>query len=459
MAAGRSDDRVFVGDGMAHLVGAGGIHAALALLALSGAGMAVWSGLYGQCCSRYAPMATWLVIGVSMAMLALAGHGDGTELLATVLALLYLCGLGLGSALAHRRRPDSLARIGEHYALLLMTGFGGVLALMSGDLLTMWAGLMLCAVAGGAGHSRANGMQVVTALWISAATLLGIGLVYYAVGATDLQLIDAALWRGPGSQSSALAVGLGTVIIGPACLSGLVMPYCGPGGASRVLGTILGVGVLARMYLVGLGAVSWTWRWGMLLLGGTALLWGLARSLRGDRRLERLDAAQRGLIVMSLGLVDMPQGVVALLWLLVAYLVSQGLCAWPWDDTAAVVPGEAGSANLADDASLPLPHLAALCTLAGAPLTVGLVARAQLLWASYRTGSTCAFGAVLVGCLLLSGAYWPEVRAALRAGRRRLCGPLGLWRQGVELLLVLGSLVLSLMPGALDALARAIAGR
>jgi len=171
-------------------------------------------------------LAVGLAIAFTGARLGSAAHDLGSFALAKyllvdhltsacdLLALLTLAGI-IGLA-GHRGsdRPGARRVFGEREPLLLLAGAGALFCIHAGDLLTVWLGVELLAIAtilislasddavASASKRAALLMQLIPGAIVSCLTLLGIALIYAALGSTSLDGFGHAatsaftLWGG-----------------------------------------------------------------------------------------------------------------------------------------------------------------------------------------------------------------------------------------------------------------------
>ncbi|GIU84386.1 MAG: hypothetical protein KatS3mg008_1161 [Acidimicrobiales bacterium] len=137
---------------------------------------------------------------------------------ALVCASVFLCAVGAGAFL---RREGVAAP--EAWALLAMSGIGGVVMAGAGDLLVMFVALETLSLGAYvlAGYDRRRLASLEAGLKYfflgavaSAFFLYGVALLYGATGTTDLTLVRASLEADPGMRSGMTVVGSVLVLIG-----------------------------------------------------------------------------------------------------------------------------------------------------------------------------------------------------------------------------------------------------
>ncbi len=345
--------------------------------------------------------------------LALEGvNAFAAPVLSAVLVLTLLAGGGLTSEFGARRAPWA-------WALALAIGVGWSGAAFAGD----WIGLVLAveiawlasvgliAISGDSERGALNGaLRMVTVGGASAAlALLGVGLIYRAVGAGGVSLIANANITTPmlATLGVALLVGALSMKAGVAPLQFwsaaaygrtgrfalLVVSIVGVVGALIALARISAFAMAAPALGAGVSAV-------LVALGAVSVVVGSVQAV-GAANVRRMAAyattSQAGCILFSLAL-GSPAGLAAAL--VQTFALAAGLLALLGG--AAVVGGSTISALDGLGRRAPLASVAITAgalSFMGAPLTVGFLGRWRLIEASIGAGWWWAAGAALASSL------------------------------------------------------------
>jgi NADH-quinone oxidoreductase subunit N len=251
-----------------------------------------------------------------------------------------------------------------------------------------------------------------------------------------------------------LYAGAGLTLGGVALVAGLLPPYGPEASESEAPATALGIALLARLCLYPLGALVWEWSWALILAAIGAWAWGwLSSFLTADvaARLNRLAVAQRGFLLLALGLAFHEQGMVALFTALPAYGLAQMIlslslrCLRRSASEVASIESLKGLAR--HNPWLGGPLLVGMLTLVGAPATLGFVGRVRILWAAQVTGMPWLVIMALLSSGLYSSSYLPLALMLFHKGTKERIPPVPPWPLRVAMALAaLGLVVLGLYP-------------
>ncbi|MFH1569366.1 MAG: proton-conducting transporter membrane subunit [Gemmatimonadota bacterium] len=305
---------------------------------------------------------------------------------------------------------------GGALALVLLAAFGALAAVSAHDLLVLYLGVSLTAVAvqllvarGGGPAGREAGLRLAQANGLAAALFLaGLGLVWAGAGTTDLGGLARAL--DSGSASDLILAGLAVMAAG---LAGavLLVPFHlptadafeaapPPAGALLVAGSGAALAALARVVSTALAPMAHLWGPALALAGAiTAILASLTAA--GQDRLHRFVAAlvtaNAGFALLGLA-AGVDEGLPALM-VQVGVQIAAVLGAAGVLQILEVRPGSSTRAltGLARrHPALGLGLAGAVLALAGLPPTAGFVARLM----TYRALA----GAGMEGYLLAAAA-------------------------------------------------------
>ena len=403
--------------------------AVLTTVALS---LIVWETLWPRSSKALVPN---LALGALALAFAASGHvafdtlpfdmavSPRDELLQIIVRGLFLGTVAISLLRDWSESTDADAPTRERYAVRLLAACGGVLALSSANLLTLWVGIELYSVAGLFAQKRDEAVESLGTIRILGAitSLLGLALVYESTGSFDIAALSRFLWEHGGPRSPVLYAGLSLAIGGIALGTGLLPPYRGACLEDDVASPVLGVALLLRLYLFGLGALSWEWFWVLMLLALMALIWGWVSSLWGSGaadRLARLSISQRGFLLWALALTPWREGIEVLLAALLAFALAQvvlhvGLH-WLRSSSADSEPDGLLPGLARHTPWVGIPLLVSLLSLAGAPATLGFVGRAYALWMAQKHGPGWLAPAGVVMSILCAWFYLPVAISLLR---------------------------------------------
>lgn len=276
--------------------------------------------------------------------------------------------------------------------LQLLGACGGVLALLSDNLGWVVVGLFMSAP----WQARLPNTRVgnharrpTSASWLGLATLLyAMSLMLMAFGTADYAQVSARLRAIGGPLPGAVGVVAALAIAG--VLLACDMSLHRPNALRQSLpATVLGAGILMRLCNVAFGSLSSGWSLALAAVGCAQLLLGGLRAHTTRSREVRyayLDWAQRGWLLVAIGLSARQTGQVASLSALVAYTLANVVLTLLRPDWACVPDAGSPSNCPSRRRWTRAPAVIALLSLAGAPGTLGLVARAQTMWAAEESG-------------------------------------------------------------------------
>lgn len=451
---------------------------ARAILATVSLGLVIWESLWPRSSKALVPSLAFAALALAFAASAHVAPGSPPDELAQVVVRALFLGVAGLSLLIDTVEPNVAGpHMGEGYAghrvlyaLRLLAVCGGILAISSADLLTLWVGLQLYVLAGFLAHpsARRKGDVVersgATRMLAMAVLLFGLALVYTSAGTLDITTLNRSLWEQGGPRSAMLFAGLGLTIGGIAICTGLLPPYGEHSPEESLVSPILGVALLLRLVLFGLGAYSWECFWALISISLVALAWGGITALwsrDAPDRFWRLSILQRGFLLLALALSFREEGLEAFLMAILAYALAQAILQ--------VSDRLRGASNSGDDELfagwlrqtpwLGLPLLISLLSLAGIPATLGFTARAYTFWLAPRFDISWVASTGLVASILCAGSYLPTTLSLIRGrGSRpnkiRVPLPVALSMA----LAALGLVVLGVYPLPLRNLARWIIG-
>ncbi|NLG27666.1 MAG: hypothetical protein GX557_07120 [Chloroflexi bacterium] len=405
-----------------------GLSIAVGTLVAGALGLLAWEARAGRRAQRAARWVTLAALLIACACTALPATQGSTlpalrallpDELSRLLRGVFLLGMALRLALAPglARADRDAEQAPAHDALHLLSAAGAALALSTSDLLLVALGVMLFAAARPPSpHADAFDASRVRLLGVGA-LCFGVSLLYAGTATLDLGVMSQYLWEHPGPQAALLYAGVGLTLAGLALLSGLLHPL--PASAPReATDAVLGMGVLLRLALGGLGALQYVWGWLVAGAGLAAMLAGWLRARRrpGLERVGALDAAQRGLLLLTLAFAHTAGGLQAALMATVAYWLAEAVTTAVARRLAADAPARADATGLlARNPCLAVALLLGLLSLASTPLTLGFSGRAALLWAAPDAPRLALALAALVLSALCAAEYLPLVLRVVRA--------------------------------------------
>ena len=388
---------------------------ALAILAVFGLGMAI-AARYKRSSPRLSGYVSFAVVGLAFAAAALPARefsvigfaGTSVEQRLRIplrLGFLALCLLESLHGIERRQRI-------EKWSHMLLSVCGAVLALSATDLVLVWSGMALYAVAGCVAQADARVSPRDRRALAAAATApvgASVGLTLLLLSKAPMGTVALAGWLAHrvADVSPVTICGLVLLLGTIAASSGLLPPYRGKGWRARVLDPVLGLIVLLRVGSAIFASMRDVWCLSAMALGLVAVLWGVVGFvLTGSAvgRMRWVGICQRGFVLGALGLALTPLGFVAAVAGLCAFVASEGILALnDRTDEGAIVPREADQR----------PHriwdctrLLAVASAAAAPLTPGFAARVRLIYEVDQVGMRCIAAmwlgcAVAVACLTL----------------------------------------------------------
>ncbi|MBN1400964.1 MAG: hypothetical protein JXA74_09005 [Anaerolineae bacterium] len=311
-------------------------------------------------------------------------------------------------------------------ALELLSLWGGLLALSTLDLVTLWVGLGLYVLPTLSGSllSQALDDWVVRRPAIMI-LLFGLALLYVSSGTLNLATLNRLLWLHGGPRPALLYLGLGLSVYGIGAGTGLLPPYGPQNAAADSVSPLLGAGLLMRVSLGGSAAMAWEWSWLLHGLGALALIWALATALHTAEReayLGRLVVSQRGFLLWAVALGLGPQGHEIVIFVSSAFLLGQAVVSAGVQRISAARESDMSSplVGLARHSPwLGLPFLIALLSLAAFPMTLGFVGRILSIWAARDQLAPWIAWSGLGASVVCALFYLPSLLAILRRGSRR----------------------------------------
>ena len=379
---------------------------------------------------------------------------------ALFLGLSGLCWLGkgaerglTGSVSPAPRSPSSASGDGSP-ALFLLATCGGLIAISAADLLTLWVGLGLYALARRSarpGWEEGTGVRAILGL---AASLFGLAALYASTGTSELIPLGRYLWEHGGPRPAILYVGASLALGGIALVAEFLPPYEPEAPEGEAPTTTLGVALLARLCLYPLGALSWEWSLALIWAAIGVLAWACTSFiLRAGSfaQLWRWAMAQKGFLLLALGLAFHEQGLVALFMALPAYGLAQVILplslGWLRRDGAVAPSVDALKGLLRSDPWLGGPLCASIMTFMGMPATLGFMGRVRLLWAAQVAGLPGLVVVILLVSGLCGSAFLPLLLALLGKGSQgRLSCPFPRPLRLTTALAALGLVALGLYP-------------
>jgi NADH-quinone oxidoreductase subunit N len=406
-----------------------GLLLALGVLLLAALGLPAWETLSARTARRVAPWATLAVLLAAFVLSTAWPNGATNDLsLCRLLADewgrlmrgLLLLGLVLRLAVQPRNAQDGPASTGStiaRSALHLLGALGAVLAVSNHDLTLLALGVLLYALA----QARTADQPAILQRRLGAGALLfGVSLLYATTATTDLTTMGRYLWEHPGPQAAMLYLGGGLTLVGLALLTRLLV-WSNAIPATDGTSAVLGVGALVRVCVDTLGALHSVWGWLATGAGLAAMLAGWLRARRrpGLERVAALDAAQRGLLLLTLAFAHTAGGLQAALMAMVAYWLAEAVTTAVIQRLAADAPARADAMGLLTrNPCLAVALLLGLLSLASIPLTLGFAGRAALLWAAPDAPRLALALAGLVVSALCAAEYLPLILPIARAPER-----------------------------------------
>jgi NADH:ubiquinone oxidoreductase subunit 2 (subunit N) len=351
-------------------------------------------------------------------------------------------------------------------AIELMSLWGGLLALTTQDLATLWIALGLFVLPASLSEPSASNMfddrQVrQPAIMV---LLFGVALLYASSGTLSLTTLNRLLWVRGGPRPALLYIGLALSVYGIGAATRLLPPY-GPQNASAdAVSPLLGAGLLLRLSLEGSAALAWEWVWLLHALAALAVIWPLATALRtADREvyLGRLTATQRAFLLWAVALGFGAQGREIVIFVSSAFLLGQAVVSVGLQRISFARESEMSSplVGLARHSPwLGVPFLVALLSQAAFPMTLGFVGRLLSIWAARDQLAPWAAWSGLAASVVCALFYLPTLLAILRRGSRRAYVDAPRALLGGLILAACVLLLLGLYPRPLQILAHWIAG-
>ena len=399
----------------------------LSLLALAGLGFAIWERRWPRSSPGPALELTLLTLAVVFAgFLGLRGaeSPQGIALYRDGLARVMggmLVAMTMLSLLLRGQGPKAAPLARSRSALELWALFGALLSVLAADLTLLWIGLQLYLLASVfATPPEKAPLDLVRTRRLLAPLILGLGvaLVYLSSGTVDMNVLTRLLWEGRARQAGTFFAGLALVAGGAALATGLLPPYEMGIDSPRTESVILGVALLARLFLVVMGALSWECSLLLAAIGTLAVVWGGLGALLADewpRRLVHLDTLQCSFLLFSLSLASTELGLAALLANLLAYGLAQsalqaGLRRQNQRPDKDVPTLGWLRADPITGASL----LISLLSLMGIMFTLGFVGRFNMLLTAQRQDAWWPVAIVLLASVVAAVRYVPLILGLFR---------------------------------------------
>lgn len=314
----------------------------------------------------------------------------------------------LGAVMIHEAREPLRSRLFPALLLLLCTGLHG--AFFTGDLFNFYVFFEMSVVASfalaayGYGRAEVRGAFVYIAINLlgSVIFLVGVAIVYHATGVLDLRQIAP---ESGGTEREAMILGATLIFVALSLKLGMfpfhswapvLYSHAQPAVAAAMSGALVNIGAygLLRFGSTALAAERSIGASALIGFGAIAGLYGALLAMRRRHPAEILaytSVAHAGYIVFALGIGGV-HGAAGLLLIALSGSLDKA------------------TLFLSLDASrrwIPAVSLVAVCSAAGLPITIGFIAKIQLLRAALEAPwpGAAAASLILISALLLVAAF------------------------------------------------------